>query len=240
MPLPPAGHLKQPFSWSPKSDEIAFCYKSQVWKINLNNHNMITLVTEDPSYRVAELEWAPRFDNKYVAYSVEQGVKYCELSLINPRLNDKLNLAANVPIMDLSWSPDARQVAYLVKPNMVYTASAQESLPKLILNNASPDMGPMIAYSPVEGSSSILFLAKQNDTDKGYRVALLDKKSSGATDPGSLKFLTEPGVEDALWSPDGNKIAYLKSGELWIMDSSGSNKNRVTMIGLQYPCWSKK
>jgi len=71
-------------------------------------------------------------------------------------------------------------------------------------------------------------------------VALVDKKSKDLTDTGTLKYLTEPGVTDALWSPDGNKIAYLQSGDLWVMNSDGSNKTEVSVAGIQSPDWSRK
>lgn len=175
-----------------------------------------------------------------MAYVVRQGEKYSELDLVNPRLKDKLKLMSNISIRDLSWSQDAREVAYLVDPSSVYRASAQESLPKMILLNASPEMGPLVAYSPDESSKNMLFLAKKDTEDKGYRVAILNKASTGPTDPGTLKFLTEPGVGNAVWSPDGSKIAYIQSGDLWVMDVNGANKKRIAVIGIQFPNWSNK
>lgn len=237
--LPKPSHLKPPFSWSPKSDEIAFCYHNQVWKVNVETQELQTLSTEDPNYTVSALEWAPHFDNKYVAFIVNQGENYTTLMLVNPRLKDTLKLAATQnPILDISWTSDARDVAYLIGQKSLFSASSQTSLPKMILKNPSPELGPLVVYSPSD--TNLMLLAKEFATDQDYRVALLDKGSKGDPDTGSLKYLTEPGVDDAIWSPDGSKIAYLQSGDLWVMDITGSNKRRIALIGVQSPSWSKK
>jgi hypothetical protein len=86
-----------------------------------------------------------------------------------------------------------------------------------------------------------MLLAKESPEENSYRVAVLDKASKDETDPGTIKFLTEPGVVNALFSPDGSKIAYVQSGELWVMDApSGAHKTRLAAIAPQQPCWSKK
>lgn len=241
MSLSVFSRLKPPFSWSPKSDEIAFCYQNQVWKVNIENHNLLTLAEEDPNYTVSALEWAPHFDNKYVAFIVHQGRDYTSLKLVNPRLKDILKLASTQdPIVDISWTSDARDVAYLIGTKTVFTASSQTSQPKMIVSNPCPELGPLVSYSPSQTTAHLMLLAKEFETDGGYRVALVDKASKNSTDPGSLNYLTDPGVDDAIWSPDGSKIAYVQSGDLWVMDASGANKHRIALIGVQFPSWSKK
>ncbi len=241
MALPTYSHLKPPFSWSPKSDEIAFCYQNQVWKVNVENHELQTLYTDDPNNIVSALEWAPHRDNKFVAFIVHQGVNYTSLLLVNPRLKDSLKLASgSEPFTDISWTSDARDVAYLVGSKTLFTASSQNSQPKLVLTNPCPELGPLVAYSPSESAGNLMLLAKQYAADPDYRVALMATASKGSPDTGVLKFLTDPGVEDATWSPDGSKIAYVQSGDLWIMDATGTNKHRVALIGVQSPNWSKK
>jgi Tol biopolymer transport system component len=235
--------LKPTFSWSPRSDEIAFIYHRQIWKIELDDLTQITLASPDPSYTVSTIEWAPHRDTKYVAYLSKKGESFFGLLLVNPRLKDRLDLVeVKYPVADLSWSPDARQIAFIQNHNQIYTASPDTSLPKLIIYNASPELGPLLSYSPVESGSPVLMtLAKQTISDEGYRVAIVDQPSKGDQDPGSLKYLTETGVSDAIWSPDGNKIAYVRDGELWMMDAfSGANKIRIAATGIITPNWSKK
>ena len=235
--------LKPPFSWSPRSDEISYAYHSQVWKVDLTTLTPQTLADIDPHYLVSGIEWAPHRDNKYVAFLTKKGINFFSLNLINPRLLDQLKLVDSaVPLSDISWSPDARKIAYISNKDSIYTASAETSLPKLIIWGASPEIGPLLSYSPIESTApQLMILAKKSLTDIGYCVALVDKLSSGDQDAGTLKYLTEPGVENAIWSPDGFKIAYILNGDLWIMDAStGKNKVKIASTGIQSPNWSKK
>ena len=242
LAIPSVKKLKPTFTWSPKSDEIAYIYNNQIWRLEIDTQEQETLTSLDSAYSVSAIEWAPHRDNKYLAYIIKEGTNFYTIKLLNPRLKDELKLADyNNPILDISWSSDAGQVAYIVN-NMIYSGSAETSQPKSIIVNASPDLGPFLAYSPAESSTPrLLVLAKENADDAGYRVALIDQASKNDQDPGILKFLTSPGIDSAIWSPDGSKIAYVTDGDLWVMDSSnGANKTRIAATGIQSPSWSKK
>ncbi len=242
MALENAQGLKAPFSWSPRSDEIAYSYHNQVWKVNLDTLSQETLTNLDSTYTVSAIEWAPHRDTKFIGYLAKKGINYFGLVLINPRLFDQLKLVDSSKILsDITWSPDARKIAYIMNKTSIYSASAETSLPKLLIFGGSYELGPLLSYSPTESNAPpLLTLAKKDSTDDGYRVAVLDKPASDK-DTGSLKYLTEPGVADAVWSPDGNKIAFVKDGELWIMDGiSGAHKLRIAATGIIGPNWSKK
>ncbi len=238
--------LKPPLSWSPRSDEISFIYRKQVWKIQTDGAGLVSLFTPDPNFSISALEWAPHRDTKYVAFLLQQGVNYFSLMLVNPRLLDNLDLAdLRNAVEDISWSPDARNVAYLVKRianDSVFTASPESSQPKSVIQWPKDTLAPLISYCPIESAApTLMTLAKKSEDDTGYRVAIVDKAAKDETDTGSLKFLTDPGVDNAIWSPDGSKIAYGKDGELWIMDAlTGNNKTRIAATGIMSPCWSKK
>jgi dipeptidyl aminopeptidase/acylaminoacyl peptidase len=241
MSFKDASNLKPPFSWSPRSDEMVFYYHNQIWKIGIDAFAQESIAMVDPNFSISAIEWAPHRDNKYVAYLVKRGINYFGLKLTNPRLKDDLKLAdSSLPLSDISWSSDARDVAYISNNTVIYSASAQTSLPKILLSMPSSLLGPLVAFSPSESGTTLMVLAQKDPGESGYRVAIIDKYATD-TDPGSLKYLTEPGVDDAIWSPDGNKIAYLQSGELWVMDAlTGANKKRIAATGILSPCWSKK
>jgi hypothetical protein len=234
--------LKSVLSWSPLSDEISFIYHNQIWKVNLKSQDLITLFTPDPNFSLAKQEWAPHRDNKYIAFLYVQGINYASLYLVNPRQKDSLDLYdSDHALLDLSWSPDALKVAFSVKPDTIYTASSNTSHPVRLIYGASPELGPLLRYSPVEsGNPMILMLAKKDVTDKGYRVALMDQAAKTDQDSGTLKFLTGPGATNAIWSPDGSKIGYILNGDFWIMDNTGANKIKISPDGVMHPDWCKK
>lgn len=242
--LPVPGALKPPLTWSPKSDEIAFIYHRQVWKVTLGSTLQATLASVNPAYSITGIDWAPHRDNRYVAFLVRQGDGFCSLNLVNPRLLDRLQLVQSSfdePLVDFTWTADARKIAYLSGKHSIYTASSETSMPKALLLNASLEFGPLISYSPSEAASSLMLLAK-NAGDTEYRLALMDKPSKSDQEAGTVKFLTNPGVVNAVWSPDGSKIAYVTSnGDLWVMDAlTGANKTRISISVIQSPSWSKK
>ncbi len=241
MSFKDATNLKPPFSWSPLSDEIAFYYHNEIRKVWEDSYELETIATVDSEFSISAIEWAPHRDNKYVAYLVKKGVNYFGLKISNPRLKDDLKLTdSSVPLSDISWSSDARDVAYISDHTIIYSASAQTSFPKVLLSLPSSLLGSLISFSPSETGTILMVLAKQDAAESGYRVAIVDKFAKDS-DPGSLKYLTEPGVDYAIWSPNGSKIAYLQSGELWVMDGlTGANKTRIAATGILSPCWSKK
>lgn len=102
--------LKAPFTWSPRSDEIAYTYHNQLWKVDLSTLSQVTLTSLDPSYVVSAVEWAPHRDTKFIAYLAKKGVNYFGLVLLNPRLLDQLKLVESDHLVsDITWSPDARK-----------------------------------------------------------------------------------------------------------------------------------
>ncbi len=57
---------------------------------------------------------------------------------------------------------------------------------------------------------------------------------------GSGKTLLDRYGTDPIWSPDGKRIAYVRTGDIWIMNADGTNKLRVTTAASQEfsPTWS--
>jgi hypothetical protein len=141
----------------------------------------------------------------------------------------------------ITWTSGAEELAYLLDKNAVYTTTVEDTTSKPVIVDASPDLAPYVSFSPVESSTKLMLLAKETTDDTGYRVAIVDQPAKTDQETGKLKYLTPAGVDSAVWSPDGTKIAYVISGELWIMDSiSGLNKTRIALSGIQSPDWSKK
>lgn len=47
-------------------------------------------------------------------------------------------------------------------------------------------------------------------------------------------------ASEARWSPDGNRVAYITRGQLWIADATGANARQVTRVsgGVSGPVWA--
>jgi hypothetical protein len=155
-------------------------------------------------------------------------------------LHDQLQLSSiHDTAGPICWSSDANSVAFF-KGNSLSEVAYETQRVRDILQEASPEFGSVLAYAPVDGNTNILLLAKKSEDDSGFRVALVDKPSAGDSDPGTLKFLTEPGAEAAIWSPDATKILYVLDGAIWVMDATGANKKRISLAGAKTPAWAKK
>lgn len=240
MTAPRENPAQAPFTWSPRSDQIAFIYKKQVMLVELDKLSQVSLAQVDPNYQIVAIDWAPRRDNRYVAYLVRQGEGYHSLYLVNPRLHDIMQLASlHETAGPIGWSSDASSVAF-IHNNSLSEVAYETKRTKAILQEATPEYGPILSYAPVDGNTSILMLAKKDKSDEDFRVALVGKASADTSDPGSLKFLTEDGVEFATWSPDATKILYVRQGAIWVMDAAGANKKRVSLAGAKTPAWAAK
>jgi Tol biopolymer transport system component len=242
MGTPDVGGLLSIFSWSPKSDEVAYAYKNQVWLIQLDTLVQTTLVTTDPAYSIATVQWAPHRENKFIAYTVKKGVNYYSIMLVNPRLKDDLTLVESIKTVPvITWASDASKVAYIYGTKGIYSTTVEDTTPKDIFNNSSVNLGPLLAYTPAESSFRLMVLASKTSKDHGYRVAISEPTAKSSKEAPVLKYLTDADIDWAVWSPDGTKIAYVTNGELWITDSnSGASKNRIALTGIQSPDWSRK
>lgn len=240
MGEPRAYPSQAPFTWSPRSDQIALIYRHQIVLVDLEKLSHTTLTEVDENYKIISLDWAPRRDNRYVAFMVQEGENFHSLYLVNPRLHDKVQLGSiHNTAGPISWSSDANSVAYY-RGNNLSEVVYETQRTKSILLEATPEFGGVLSYAPVDGNNSILMLAKKAKEESGYRVATVDKPSTGDSDTGTLKYMTEPGVEYAAWSPDATKIVYVLDGAIWVMDATGANKKRISLAGAKTPAWTKK
>ncbi len=94
----------------------------------------------------------------------------------------------------------------------------------------------LLAVSPdvVLADEGRIAFTSQRDGDEEWAVYIMDP------DGGNPSKLTEG--RTPAWLPDGEKIGYVHSGDIWIIDSDGTNRENITKGGLKeeisFPAWS--
>ena len=166
-----------------------------------------------------------------------------------------LNDSGNGP----AWSPDGSRIVFGVsRPAAeagIYIMDSDGSNPEL-LTASSSDAPP--EWSP--DGSRILFLSGDAaeffvmDPDGGTprSVASLGARGGHVLSPGVSEQQSTDGVDDplkmidaisqeAVWSPDGSRIAYNDGRSLYVLNSDGSNSQRVVVARcgvIPSPVWS--
>jgi len=124
-----------------------------------------------------------------------------------------------------SWSPDRRQIAFVSeRPNLgIYLMNADGSNIRFVFSWAPAH----IAWSP--DGRRLAFDAGEIQVVNTDGTGLLNLTTS-------LAFERKPD-----WSPHGDRIAYTRENEIWVMDASGTDQRSLTGWQSQPafdPAWS--
>ncbi|NOT63452.1 MAG: DUF11 domain-containing protein, partial [Acidobacteria bacterium] len=125
---------------------------------------------------------------------------------------------------EITWSPDGARVAYFVwedrstSNNLSLFVSPIEGTNKVRLAaDASFVQGGRFSWSP--DGTKIVYVTSSNQS-----LALAQTDGSG-----TLALLNLPtGVSDPDWSPDGERLAFIKLSELWTVNLDGTELKRLT------------
>jgi Tol biopolymer transport system component len=128
---------------------------------------------------------------------------------------------------ELAWSSDSTALAFTSSPHSITLFAAQTPLttpgdPPPSSPDWSPD-GRLILYTQTTGASSQLLVVS---ADGATRRPLF---SAAAT-----------GDDEATWAPDGSRVAFTRSGEIWVARADGTDAAAVTSgtADVHFPTWS--
>jgi Tol biopolymer transport system component len=229
------------FSWSPDGSRIAisakFAGNYEVYLMHSDGSGMVNL-TNNPADDL-EPSWSP--DGHQLAFiSKRDGSAQVFVMGSNgggvTRLTN-LSSSCGQPI----WSPDGTKIVFnsfdpFYNDAEIYVINPDGTGLLWLTNNAMYDS--VLGWSP--DSSKILFLSNR---DQGGADNKQDLYSMNADGTNVVRLTSTAYIQDAAWSPDGSKIAYTDFMLLYVMNSDGSNSNRVRCMSEEIaaikPTWSQ-
>jgi len=142
-----------------------------------------------------------------------------------------------------TWSPDGKRIAFMSERSGnkdIWFIDANDyaelkgSAVQLTLDEAS-DHHP--AWSPDPNDNRIVFVSDR-DEDKHEHIYIIN-----ADTPNDVIPLTAGDFDDShpTWSPDGSKISFSRDGEIWTINSNGTQESQITTDSVGYcldPVWS--
>ena len=124
-----------------------------------------------------------------------------------------------------AWSPDGQTIAFVGCPGRVLFVNADGSGRRNVTREWGLDGFPV--WSP-DGRRIAFMSGRDNEAGRGYDANIYVMNADGSR----LRRLTRSPGEAwdgyPVWSPDGGKIAFLRSTpEVWVMNADGSGQRRL-------------
>jgi hypothetical protein len=199
------------FAWASDASRLAYARPDGIGVIALEDSSVTPVLEMMPYQTLGDWAWVPGvswgWDDRTL-YTVEHGAPI------------GLETEGASPIFDLVALQATSAAALPLNPRSGMFAEPAVSPPQ-ILQNGEVDhrVAFLQALSPLESESS------------RYRLAVIDRDGS------NQRFLFpaegEPGLEPhrVAWSPDGERLALIYQGDLWVVDVATAQAHRLTSDG---------
>jgi TolB protein len=232
-----SGGLKLFPDWAPSGAALAYCtYGTST--LNICTYTLGTGKSVLVSSRTG-LNTTPAFSPDGRRIAVSLGFEgNSEIYVMSPNGKD-LSRLTNSKGIDISpcWSPNGRQIAFV---------SDRTGTPQIYVMNAD---GTDLQRLTFEGS----YNTSPAWSPRGDLIAFVQRQPGGTnqvcvtdlTGDTYMRLTSGMNNEDPCWSPDGLHIAFSSnrtgSFEIYTMDWTGANQQRITTVGGAYsPTWSPR
>ena len=242
--------------WSPDGTRIAYQVLTEdrtgyeIWVVNADGTDRRRLVRSRSSLNEPPV-WSP--DGSRIAYSVWFGSLYVvDSDGGNIKL---LNDSGNGP----AWSPDGSRIVFGVSwpaaEAGIYVMDSDGGNIELLTassSDAPPEWSPDGSRILFLSGDAVEFFVMDPDGGTPRSVASLGARGGHVLFPGAseqqdsgsdddpLKMI-DAISQEAVWSPDGSRIAYNDGRSLYVINSDGSNSQRVVVARcgvIPSPVWS--
>ncbi|APU21940.1 TolB family protein [Actinoalloteichus sp. GBA129-24] len=193
-----------------------------------------TLVTSgelDASY-IGNASWSP--DGEWIAFRFADSSGSHEMGMIRPDGTDLtvLTVPSHLDSHSVSWLPDSSGIVYTRSP-----VFAENYLCTITITTDSSDCVDLpggqewfFDRAQVSPDGTTVLLTSQIDVDPelGSTYDLMHLNIDGTGMVNLTENETGDQTTDAVWSPDGTAIAFVRSNSLWTMDADGGNDTQLS------------
>ena len=188
--------------------------------------------------------YIPRFaispDKALVAVIVQNGAQRGELSVIDRATGVITPITSMVPaggdVLDVDWSPDGQQLAYVARPTsglpaILYVDRRLGGAP-VAIQSAKPQGTTQIGYV-VRWSSTGNFLIFKGNVESADKVGLYAAKP-GLAGVKTIWSSTNGDASTFAWAPSGDRIAFVSKvqSEFWTIDVANAYATNSVPLSL--------
>ncbi len=201
----------------------------------------VTRITTHPA-----TDWVPTWspDGKRIAFVSDRNNNQSQIWVIDADGKNLMRLTDGFHDDNPDWSPDGTTIAYHSQRKRTGEYPFGVPLYELyLMDSDGSNQRQLVGEDSIEpcwspGGTRIVFLFSR-------KLGELPQLHVVDPDGANMRKLTHNIGETAspAWSPDGNSIAYQHNFQLWIMDSNGENKRKLTIKNPRkvidsHPTWS--
>ena len=212
-------------SWSPDGSQFVFeSNRSDSTKLDLFIFTMVnssvTQITFDSGFTHSQPAWSPA--GTRIAFASDRDSAGLDIYLMDPD-GANIHRLTSDPHDDAqpTWSPTGDRIAFVSNRSGnldIYVMDTLGGAAVNLTNDGATDLAP--DWSP--DGARIAFHSDRDTT--GFAIWVMDTTGANA------KRISpdNPDCELPDWAPDGLRIAYDCDGDIWVSDSAGGNRVRIT------------